>query len=142
MEVTQDKSQASSLSTLTEILKVMSTEKMTVAELIQLLPELTELQKVQAPNIKASLDALRENCSYEANTVNSLRQQEIDMLQKRADEATDKKEKDYWTSQARESIGKAIDETVEISDKQKRMWIYVLMAVGGFSFALFKVIKR
>ena len=142
MEMTQDKDQGSSLSMLSEILKVMSTEKVTVAELIQILPELTALQKVQAPNIKIALDALRENCIYEANTVNGLLQQEIDMLKKRADEATDKEEKDYWTNEFREAVSKSVTKNEQISDKQKRVLIGALMIVSGIiSISIFKAIK-
>ena len=51
MESNQDNSDKISLSSMREILNFIVTEKITVTELIKLLPKLTNLQKAQTPNI-------------------------------------------------------------------------------------------
>ena len=142
MESSQENNDKISLSSMREILNFIVTEKVTVAELIKLLPELANLQKAQAPNIKASLDSLRANHESEFNAVNSLFQQEVDEIKERIKESSNKEEKRYWTEELRRTLRENLNEIKDMSDKNRKMWLLILTAFILSPLAIFAIVKR
>lgn len=139
---TENNPKQGTISSISSMLNFIATEKVTVSELLTLLPHLVDLQKIQAPNIKTALDALRDNQNFENETFTKLHLKEIEILEKHINEAKSKEDKDYWTEKLMESVQKHIDKNTEMSDKNKKMWVGIFMVALFGAYKIFSLIKR